>query len=437
LAVTSRCPVHIPITWAKTMKVLIVDDDKVLVQFLRRVVERSGHEAVSALDGAAAWNLFLEHTDIGLVISDWMMPELDGLELVRRIRACPRSGYVYVILLTAKSRTEDIVDGMKAGADDFLAKPFAPDELKVRLRAGERIVELEHRLERRNAELESANRRMRRDIDAAARVQKSLLPAAAPEIPGAQFAWAFQPCEEMSGDSLGVVRLDQSHVALHMLDVSGHGVAAALLSVSVSHFMSPVFSTSSLLRQPVPGSSAWRIVSPAEVAAELNRRFPIDEETGRYFTMLYGILDLELRQFCYVSAGHPAPVHVPAAGGAHLLQGAGPPIGVKETAEYCEHSVPTLPGDRIFLYSDGICDAARRDGNMFGTEQLLSAIEEERHLPLNVALNALLKRVLKWTGTNHLRDDASLLAVEVERDRESDRLLPRSKLADGNAGQRF
>src|SRR6185369_5441119 len=108
------------------------------------------------------------------------------------------------ILLTAKAGTEDVVSGMEAGADDFLSKPFDQNELRVRLRAGERVVRLERELARRNADLDAANRRMRRDLEAAALVQRSLLPSGPPDVGGARFAWAFRPCEELAGDALGV-----------------------------------------------------------------------------------------------------------------------------------------------------------------------------------------------------------------------------------------
>src|SRR5262249_10795760 len=163
-------------------KVLIAEDDLISAQVLQTFLEKWGHNVVAAENGAEAWQLFQEH-DISLVISDWMMPEMDGLELVRRIRSCPRPGYVFIILLTAKSRKEDIVRGMEAGADDFLAKPFDREELRVRLRAGERIVRLEQNLARQNEELQranaaitAANQRMKRDLEAAAKVQQSLLP---------------------------------------------------------------------------------------------------------------------------------------------------------------------------------------------------------------------------------------------------------------------
>jgi two-component system NtrC family sensor kinase len=127
------------------MKILIADDDSVSRRLLQNYLQKWGYEVTPAQDGAEAWRLF-ENDLFPMVITDWMMPEIDGSGLIRRIRASPRPGYVYAILLTAKSQKEDLVEGMEAGADDFLTKPFDRDELRVRLRAGERIIRLEHHL---------------------------------------------------------------------------------------------------------------------------------------------------------------------------------------------------------------------------------------------------------------------------------------------------
>jgi DNA-binding response OmpR family regulator len=124
------------------MKILIVDDDPVSRKLLRNYLEKWGYEVAQAEDGAAGWALF-QTDDFPLVIADWMMPEMDGVELVRRIRAQERPGFVYCMLLTARAHKEDLIEGMDAGADDFLSKPFDRDELRVRLREGERIVTLE------------------------------------------------------------------------------------------------------------------------------------------------------------------------------------------------------------------------------------------------------------------------------------------------------
>src|SRR5262249_2441908 len=147
-----------------------------------------------------------------------------------------------------------------------------------------------------------ANRRMRRDLEAAAKVQAALLPGALPRVPGATFAWYFQPCAELAGDLLNVVVLDGRHVALYVLDVVGHGVAAALLAVMVNRALARLLGLTAGAPCPTP---------PAAVAARLNDEFPWDDRTEQYFTLLYGILDLDNRAFRYITAGHPGPLYVP------------------------------------------------------------------------------------------------------------------------------
>jgi signal transduction histidine kinase len=127
------------------MKVLIVEDSLVMRRLVRSSLRKWQYEVTEAEDGAQAWELF-QHEHFPLVLTDWLMPEMDGLELTRRIRACELPSYVYIILLTAKSEKEDLVTAMDAGADDFLAKPFDSDELRVRVREGQRIIELELKL---------------------------------------------------------------------------------------------------------------------------------------------------------------------------------------------------------------------------------------------------------------------------------------------------
>jgi DNA-binding response OmpR family regulator len=134
------------------MQVLIADDDAVSRKLLERYLQKWGHEVAAAKDGKEAWMLF-QQGDYPIVVTDWMMPEMDGIELIRRIRASEHADYVYTILLTARSQKEDLVEGMEAGADDFVTKPFDRDELRVRLREGERIVRLERDLAERSRAL--------------------------------------------------------------------------------------------------------------------------------------------------------------------------------------------------------------------------------------------------------------------------------------------
>jgi sigma-B regulation protein RsbU (phosphoserine phosphatase) len=310
-------------------------------------------------------------------------------------------------MLTAKSETSEIVEGMEAGADDFVAKPFDRNELRVRVRAGERIVQLER-------SLAEHNRRMKSDLDAAAELQRSLLPVASPDVAGASCAWTFRPCDELAGDILGVFKLDDNHIGFYVADVSGHGVAASLLSVSLSRMMNPAPSLSSLLVQPVEGEQENRIAPPSEVLRELNRRFPMEESGGRYFTIAYGILNAQSRQLRLCSAGHPAVIRLSRDQSLSLLPAAGTPIGWFEEYDGEESALELNQGDRLFLYSDGVEEQANPADEQFGEHRLQAELIDNQSNPLRQCVEALEEEVVRWSGDGHLDDDLSILAIEIQ-----------------------
>ena len=288
------------------LKILIAEDQEVTRIKLQSDLEKWGHEVIAAEDGAQAWELF-QQGEFSMVITDWMMPNMDGMELVQRIRAAKTPDYVYIIMLTAKAEKHDIVAGMGAGADDFLAKPFHRDELNVRLRAGKRITQL-------NKQLNESNRRMKSSLEAAARVQRSYLPTSAPDVLGFQFAWHYQPHEQLGGDMLNVVKLDEDHLGIYLLEVNGQGIPASLLSTSLCRMMAPASDPGSVLVDRDEYDDEITILDPCEVAERLNERFTGPQDAGQYFTMIYGVLDVLTREFRYTNAGHPSILHVSADG---------------------------------------------------------------------------------------------------------------------------
>jgi diguanylate cyclase (GGDEF)-like protein len=128
------------------MKILVADDDPVTRRVLQVQLQKWGHEVVTCADGAEAWDILTGEDTPRLVILDWMMPGIDGVNICRNIRKLEQQPYIYLILLTSKSRTDEIVEGLEAGADDYITKPFNPNELKVRIRAGARIIQLQEEL---------------------------------------------------------------------------------------------------------------------------------------------------------------------------------------------------------------------------------------------------------------------------------------------------
>ncbi len=268
------------------------------------------------------------------------------------------------------------------------------------------------RIDRQNQELLRANRRMKQDLDAAARVQQTLLPDSLPEVPGLSFAWSYRPCDELAGDALNIVRINDDLVAAYLLDVSGHGVPAALLSVTATRGLHPrAGGAPSLVAGPGPGPQA---VDPAQVTSRLNALYPMESNGGHYFTMIYGLLDVHTRRLRFTVAGHPGPILAPGDGPPARIDVAGFPVGMIEEAEYDESVIDLKPGDRLYLHSDGLNEEVNADGEMFGDDRLLAAIADGRALGLNDAVESLVQRVVAWHGEEHLRDDVSILAIAVD-----------------------
>jgi len=400
------------------MKILIADDDSVARKVLQRTLTKQGYEVIAATDGAEAWEIIRSGEAPSMAILDWIMPGMDGPTLVKKIRESNLPNYMFTILLTAKSDKEDIVRGMESGADDYLTKPFNRDELTARLRAGLRIIELEKNLAYKNRMLAEVNekisvqnRRMQRDLEAAAEIQKTLLPNEIPEADNIKFDWLYRPCDELAGDILNVFKIDERHFGLYILDVSGHGVGAALLSVTLSRILSPQ-DGSSLITVNDPQTHQASIVPPAVVAAGLNKRFAMDIESGQYFTLIYGILDIETLRFTYVSAGHPNPILISRRPEPPALNHAGMPIGFSDDEVYKEQTIALQPGDRLYFYSDGITEAMNADEEQFGAKRLSDLLTGQHDSSLKQSLQTALTEVIQWS-TEDLADDVSVLALEV------------------------
>ncbi len=257
-----------------------------------------------------------------------------------------------------------------------------------------------------NRQLEIANRRMKRNLEAAARIQKSLLPVKTPQSEDVRFSWLFQPCDELAGDTLNVIPLDEKRFAVYTVDVSGHGVRAALLSVTLSHWFSQLF------QGPERTAASF---APAEVAEELNRGFQMNTENAQYFTMCYGIMDVESREFRYVKAGSPPLIVARHNGTTEVVAVDGYPVGLVEQPGYEEQLLKLTPGDRVFLYTDGVVEAEDEKESNYGTDRLAAEALCHREQALDDCVNAIMQSVRSWASPRGLLDDVSILAFELRR----------------------
>ncbi|NNE67605.1 MAG: SpoIIE family protein phosphatase [Pyrinomonadaceae bacterium] len=267
------------------------------------------------------------------------------------------------------------------------------------------IKNTEEALRKANNQLEIANRRMTRNLEAAARIQRSLLPERERQFDGILFASLVQPCDELGGDALNWVPLGENRFAVYTVDVSGHGVRASLLSVTLSHWFSRILE--------LPASSNFSS-SPVEVAEVLNSQFQMSSENVQYFTMCFGVVDLDQGEFRFVTAGSPPIAVLRSTGETEILNIEGFPIGLVEEATYSESMITVSKGDRVFVYTDGVIEAENEDGEGFGTERLADKLLGTKSLTLANSLDSILDAVSSWEfGVGH-RDDCSLLAFEIE-----------------------
>ena len=255
--------------------------------------------------------------------------------------------------------------------------------------------------------LAAANREMQRDLEAAARIQQSLLPTAVPELAGLEVAWSYRPSKELGGDTLNILRLDERTVAFYVLDVSGHGVSASLLSFTLAHTLSPLPEQSCLFDWSDHG---WRPAAPATVAARLNRRFQLDPAAPQFFTMFYGLHDETDQTLRMVIAGHPPVALVKASGEAEFLYSNGPPIGMLVEIEYVEQVLSMQKGDRVIVYSDGLNEAVSRDGHQLDHERIMEVVSSTHTQSLQAGVQALIALAEEWTGGDP-QDDVSVLSL--------------------------
>lgn len=390
--------------------VLLTDDNPANLQVLFATLKDGDYKLLVAKDGKSALAI-IRKARPDLVLLDIMMPGMDGYEVCRQIKADPEIANTSVIFLSALSETSDKVKGFEMGAVDYISKPFQPEEVVARVNTHLKIRQLESSLSSRNAELEEINAQIRRDLSTAARVQQALLPQTLPQSEKVSFAWRYQPCEELAGDSLHIMDLGENRFGMWILDACGHGVSSALLAVSVAHYVGQ-----QITRCDVSGSQAQGLgeLTPSEVASAVNISFPMAAFGGLYFTFLYAVYDATSGSLSYVSAGNPGPIRVSAGERrASVHDAPAVPAGMFADSEYQTSEIKLEAGDRVYLHSDGLHEERNADGEEFGRDRLCRLLEEHLDKPLDETVELVMQRVADWGGSDHLRDDAALVAMEV------------------------
>ena len=377
---------------------LIVDDDETNRDMLARRLRRYGYTVSTAPSGVQALKLARTQT-FDLILLDMIMPGLDGFQVLAKLKAEPALREIPVIMLSALDEENGIARCIEMGAEDYLSKPFNPVFLWARIGACLERKRLRDRQRAAFEELQQSQQRLAAELAEAAAYVRSLLPA--PLTGPIETEWCFHPGAQLGGDAFGYHWIDQNHFAIYLLDVCGHGVGAALLSVSVLN---------TLRAQTLPGADFRQ---PATVLAALNRTFQMEKQNQLYFTIWFGVYRQEERELVYASGGHPPALLLGPSGSSTpaltAIRTPSPAIGCLEEASYANAVQPVPPASRLLVLSDGVFEILRDNGRTGTWAEFVDSFSVADTVALRPAER--LRRAQQLHGADTLEDDFSLLDV--------------------------
>lgn len=377
-----------------TARLLIVDDHPENCTVLRRRLERDGHSCGEVHDGAAALTL-LAGKPFDLVLLDIMMPGMDGREVLRRIKADPTLRHLPVIMISALDQLESVVECIELGAEDYLPKPFNPVLLRARIGSSLERKSLRDAEQAAFAALQASQAKLAGELAEAAAYVQSVLPPPLTDGP-VRASWAFQPSSSLGGDAFGYGAMDGGLFGICLLDVCGHGVGAALLSISVLNV---------IRSEALPGVEA---AEPGDVLAGLNTAFPMERHGEMFFTAWCGIYHPGSRLMRFAAGGHPPAVLVRADGTTELLAARGPVIGAMPGMKFVPGEMVIPPDSRLFVFSDGAYEILRRDDTMMGHDDLRQLLARA---PREGATEWVMEQLRGLNSQPTFDDDVSLVEL--------------------------
>jgi phosphoserine phosphatase RsbU/P len=381
------------------IKVLLIDDQRIVGETVRRMLsEVEGLEFRFCSDPTAALS---EADAFGptVILQDLVMPGVDGIDMVRSFRANPSTSATPLIVLSSKEEPVIKAEAFSAGANDYLVK--LPDKLEMAARIRYHSSAYILRLQRDEAfaAMQEQQRVIARELAEAAAYVRSLLPAPMPADTPVPSDWRFITCSSLGGDSFGYHWLGSDQLAVYLLDVCGHGVGAALLSVSAIN---------TIRNQTLPETD---FAVPSQVLEGLNRAFPMEKQDGRYFTIWYGVFNAKTRELRYSAAGHPPALAIAPNGDVNRLGCPGMIIGAFSGCRYTDSSVTLDPGSTLFVYSDGCYEVTNAEDSMMSLAQFGDILVASASHPAQ--LDTAVSAVQSWQQRPEFEDDFSLVMLRM------------------------
>src|SRR3954452_359860 len=373
--------------------ILVVDDTPLNISVITGALKDT-YKTKVATSGAKALAIAMADEKPELILLDVMMPEMDGYEVCRRLKADPTTREIPVIFLTAQTDAEDETRGFQVGAVDYVHKPFSPAVMKARVHTQLALRETREKLAQQLLAIQ-------KELETARLIQESILPQKVPQIEGLDVAARYVPMASVAGDFYDFVVVDNKHLGILIADVSGHGMPAALIA--------------SMLKIALAAQSA-HADDPARVLHGLNQAL-CGKFQHHYVTAAYVFVDMEKRTRTYAGAGHPSLLMWGAASsGVREVTENGLFLGMFDFATYSSVNLPLAPGDRGLLYTDGISETNNPEGAEFGSERFPQFLEGQKNGSANELADGLLEELARWSARGEgedLDDDITMVTISV------------------------
>ena len=378
------------------IKIMVVDDEpdvqSLFVQKFRKKIKSKEWSFIFCVNGKEALETLHKQPDIEMVLSDINMPVMDGLSFLAEMKK--QNLAAKAVIISAYGDMKNIRTAMNRGAFDFITKPMNFDDVSSTIEKTLEHIQMMNKAKKDQNKLIS----LHKELEIAKTIQESILPSSDFVFPQCSISAKVIPAREVGGDFYDFFSIDQNRLGLVMADVAGKGIASAVFAV-----------VNQILLKNLAASG----LSPKKCIESVNKTVSKNNENCMFVTLFYGVLDLQKKTLTYVNAGHNSPYKIDTKKQVKKLPAPGdPPLDVLPDAEFQEHTVPILPEETLFLYTDGITEAQNKRKEFFGENRLQTVLSKKDCQSVEQIGSEVLKSVHSFAGEEEQSDDITYLICQ-------------------------
>jgi sigma-B regulation protein RsbU (phosphoserine phosphatase) len=379
-------------------KILVVDDSLDNRTIIKACLNAEGFSVVELSSGEELLELGIKILNFDLILLDVMMPNLNGYETCVKLKEKNIANQIPIIFLSAEIDEDSKVKGFESGGIDYIQKPFGRKELCSRVNS-------HIAYSKKYTSIENQNDILRKNLKSGAEIQNNFLPANCFEFEGLDLVWNYRPAEHIAGDMFGFIKFDDNCLGVYLLDVCGHGSAAALVASAVH---GAINSNKDLVGITRRGS--YLPLEPAQVISNLNLEFPYSR-FERFFTFFYALINLEKNQIICASAGHPAPYIVRVNGECEKVKVEGTILGLNPRDTWEQEIFNFMLDEKLVLLSDGLLELKNSKDEFF-EDSLISVLKNLENLDNKSFVKQILRESNKFSDSVTQVDDQTIISIQ-------------------------